>query len=74
MATANQSQDQSTVVLSLSWAPLDADVRLLALAEAAYQRASRHDAAHRHEDLDDLLAIEQELWARLADPVSHQAL
>lgn len=60
-------------VLSMSLAPVGADVRLLALAEAAYQRAIHHDCAHQH-DLNDLLAAEQALWARLADPISHQAL
>lgn len=72
MAAANTSQVLSTAVLS-SLAPVCGDVRLLARAEAAYQRAIQHDAAHKH-DMNDLLTAEQELWARLADPVSHQAL
>ncbi len=73
MAAANTSQVLSTAVLSLSLAPVCGDVRLLARAEAAYQRAIQHDATHKH-DMNDLLTAEQELWARLADPVSHQAL
>lgn len=53
--------------------PIDSDIRQSMIAEAAYLRAAQRGFATGHE-LDDWLAAERELSARLVDPVSHQAL
>lgn len=53
--------------------PIDSDIRQSMIAEAAYLRAEQRGFAPGHE-MDDWLAAEQELWTRLADPVTHHAV